>query len=73
MRGPNKFRQREITRTIKAAKAAGVEVDRIEVDPDGKIVVHVVGQDGSPKKKETNTADAAMEELERLKNGPPNK
>jgi hypothetical protein len=41
-----KFRQREITRTIKAARAAGVEVDRVEIDTDGKIVVHLAGSGG---------------------------
>jgi hypothetical protein len=56
-----KFRQREITRTIKAARAAGVEVDRVEIDTDGKIVVHLVGSGGdSPK---LNTADAVLEKL----------
>jgi precorrin-3B methylase len=58
-RGTCKFRQREITRTIKAARAAGVAVERIEVETDGKIVVHVGGND--PKK--FNTADAVLEKL----------
>ncbi len=38
IRGPSRFRKREIERAAKAAKAAGA--DRIEVDPStGKIVV----------------------------------
>jgi hypothetical protein len=56
-----KFRQREITRTIKAARAAGVEVDRVEIAIDGKIVVHLVGS-GSDNPK-LNTADAVLEKL----------
>jgi hypothetical protein len=37
--GPSKFRQRDLMRALKGAKAAGIEVGRIEIDPDGKIVV----------------------------------
>ena len=33
------FRQRDITAAIKAAKAAGEQVARVEVDRDGKIVI----------------------------------
>jgi len=33
------FRQRDLTRAIKAAKQAGLSVERIEVDKDGKIVI----------------------------------
>jgi hypothetical protein len=63
-RRPCKFRQREITRSIKAARAAGLAVDRVEIETDGKIVVHLGNGDDSPKN--FNTADAVLEEL---KNG----
>jgi hypothetical protein len=60
-----KFRQTEVTRMIRAARAAGVEVDRVEIDTaDGKIIVHLVGS-GSDNPKQLNTADVI---LERLKN-----
>jgi len=39
MRRPNSFRRSDVTRAIKAAKAAGVTVKQIEVDPAGKIVI----------------------------------
>jgi hypothetical protein len=61
-RRESKFRQREITRSIKAARAAGVEVDRVEIATDGRIVVHLGGGADNPK---TNTADAV---LQRIKN-----
>jgi nitrate reductase NapAB chaperone NapD len=33
------FRQRDVTAAVKAVVAAGVEVARVEVDKEGKIVV----------------------------------
>lgn len=33
------FKQSDMTRALRATKAAGVEVKRIEIEPDGKIVV----------------------------------
>jgi hypothetical protein len=38
-RGPQKFRQTDIVKAVKATKAAGLNVLRIEINPDGKIVV----------------------------------
>jgi hypothetical protein len=34
-----RFRQREVTGTVKAAEAAGLTVTGVECGPDGKIVV----------------------------------
>ena len=45
-RGPNKFKQRDVTRALRAAMAAGIEVGRFEIGTDGKIVV--VPAEGSP-------------------------
>ena len=36
---PAKFRQVDLTRALKAAKAAGMEVSRYEIDVDGRIVI----------------------------------
>lgn len=38
-RGPTTFRQRDAAALIKAAKAAGLTVVRVEAGKDGKIVV----------------------------------
>jgi hypothetical protein len=38
-RAPSIFRQRDVTRAIKATKAAGVDISRIEIAKDGRIVI----------------------------------
>jgi hypothetical protein len=38
-RGPCTFKQRDVTRALKAAVAAGIRVERIEIDREGKIVI----------------------------------
>ena len=38
-RGPLTFRQRDLTRAVKAVVVAGVEIARVEVDKTGKIVI----------------------------------
>lgn len=38
-RRPCTFRQLDVTRALKATKAAGIDVQRIEIDKDGKIIV----------------------------------
>lgn len=46
-RRPATFKQADMARAIRAAKAAGVPVRGIEVDRDGKIVV-LVGEPQGP-------------------------
>jgi len=38
-RGPTTFRQRDVSAAIKAAKAAGCTIARVEVGRDGKVVL----------------------------------
>jgi hypothetical protein len=38
-RGPAAFKQRDVTRALRATIAAGLGVQRIEIEKDGKIVV----------------------------------
>ena len=44
-RGPQTFRQRDLTKAVKAVIAAGLAVAQIEVGSDGKIVV-IIGSGG---------------------------
>jgi hypothetical protein len=41
-RQPAAFRQSDLQRALRAAKAAGLEVERVEIDRDGKIVLRDV-------------------------------
>jgi hypothetical protein len=38
-RGAGTFKQQDLTRALRGTVAAGIEVQRIEIDKDGKIVV----------------------------------
>ena len=38
-RGPNNFKQRDVSRALRAAMSAGIEVERFEIDQAGRIVV----------------------------------
>jgi hypothetical protein len=39
-RGPSTFKKEDVTRAVRAAIAAGIQVQRVEIDPaTGKIVI----------------------------------
>ena len=38
-RGNCTFRQRDMAAAIRAARAAGIEIAKVEVDKDGKIII----------------------------------
>lgn len=46
-RGPCTFKQQDVTRALRATVAAGIAVQRIEIDRDGKIIV-VTGKPQEP-------------------------
>jgi len=48
-RAPSNFRQQDVTRAINAAKRAGLEVARVEVDAKtARIIVIIAGCDDKP-------------------------
>jgi hypothetical protein len=62
-RTPNRFREREVARVMRAAKASGVPVKEITIDPvTGKIAI-VVGDPAGPQTG--NDLDKWMEKRER--------
>ena len=43
-RGTQTFRQADLTKALKGAAAAGIDVGRVEIDKAGKIVVVAAGK-----------------------------
>jgi hypothetical protein len=48
-RRPCIFRQTDLTRALEGARAAGIEIERFEIDKDGKIVVVAEKSPESPR------------------------
>jgi hypothetical protein len=63
-RGPQTFKARDVTRAVRAVTKAGLSVARVEIDPNGRILVIA----GSPAVAETNTANEWDEVLTNAKN-----
>jgi hypothetical protein len=56
-RSPHTFKQRDLTRAIKGAQAAGVDVRGVIVDKNGQIVV-LFGKPAETADRETNEWDS---------------
>jgi hypothetical protein len=48
-RAPSSFRQRDVTRAIKAVAAAGVDIARVEVDQAGTIRIIAANASGASR------------------------
>lgn len=60
-RRPCTFKQQDVTRALRGAKAAGIEIQRVEIDNAGKIIIVAVSD--SPQTSE-NELDQELAELE---------
>jgi hypothetical protein len=47
-RAPSTFRQQDVTKAVKAVTAGGVNIARIEIDKEGKIVIIAVNAGDQP-------------------------
>jgi DUF1009 family protein len=56
-RAPTAFRQQDVTRAIKATKAAGIDIGRIEIAKDGRIVIIPAAEAASGGAREENEWD----------------
>ena len=58
-RGRQHFRQTDVTKAVKAVVRAGVEVGRVEISPEGRIIV-IAGRptEGHSTQTETNEWDS---------------
>jgi hypothetical protein len=66
-RPPSAFRQRDVTRAIRAAAAAGVDIARVEVTKAGTIVIVTTAAAAVPTQEgsDDNPWNQAMTELQR--------
>jgi hypothetical protein len=60
-RSPSAFRQTDLTRALRAARNAGVEVTRAEIEKDGRIIIVI----GEPAGSSTDVELTPDRELER--------
>jgi hypothetical protein len=56
------FRQADVTRAVKGARAAGLNIGRVEIDRDGKIVL-IVGSEAPEASPEQDDLDHELEEF----------
>ena len=66
-RSPSTFRQTDLTRAIKAARNAGVDVARAEIAKDGKIVI-VIGETAGANADIKLTPDDELQRWRKMKN-----
>jgi hypothetical protein len=60
-RGPQTFKQKDLTKAVKAMVKAGISVKRVEIDKSGKIVmVAAKPEDEGGKNPEENEWDVAL-------------
>jgi hypothetical protein len=52
-RGSCTYKQRDLVAALKAARKSGAQVARVEVKPDGTIVV-IIGEPSTPEAKKGN-------------------
>lgn len=60
-RGACTFRERDVTRALRATRAAGIEVRRVEIDKHGKIVLVTSGETPAPPADDLDTELAEFE------------
>jgi hypothetical protein len=58
-RGKQKFKQRDVARAIRAVQAAGLEVGRVDIAPDGTITI----RPGKPEPTETESKRNEWDEV----------
>jgi DNA-binding MarR family transcriptional regulator len=62
-RGQQTFKQSDVTKALKAAVKAGIAIERVEIDKDGKIVI-VTGRPedaANAEKAEKNEWDGVLQ------------
>jgi len=61
-RGSSTFKQRDVARAIKAMQAVGIEIARVEIGRDGKLVFVVKSSEPAQPEDDTDKEVAALRE-----------
>jgi hypothetical protein len=56
-RGPTTFRQRDVAAAIRAAKAAGCTIVRVEIGRDGKVILVLANAETPPAETASNSGN----------------
>jgi hypothetical protein len=64
-RAPSTFKQCDVTRAVKGAIAAGLDIARVEIDRTGKIVIQLANG-GAKERVAPDDLDRELAEFERL-------
>ena len=64
-RAPVTFKQSDVTRAVKGAIAAGLDLARVEIDQTGKIVIQLANS-GAKEHAAPDDLDRELAEFERL-------
>jgi hypothetical protein len=61
-RGQQTFKQSDVTKAIRATVKAGIAVNRVEIDKDGKIIIVTTAEDAATgQKAEKNEWDGVLQ------------
>jgi len=63
-RTSSRFQQGDVSRALRAAAAAGLDVARYEIDPDGKIIVFTSNGVDLPNTADKDDLDLELDEWE---------
>lgn len=60
MSAPTRFKQSDLTRAVRGVAAGGMRIGSVEIDPHGRIVIHMASSHASNSAHRHNSWDADL-------------